>query len=164
MKTISTKTDYKCVEKRATGRMGLGCIPIEALASWIHFLQQTQSLALIHTDRQTHARAHKPDQMPQNHHTMQEGMIQYVTTQILHTLTITESYHNIRALPAFKLAAFTKKGKEIASCERDICHWPSEGGECSLWSPAVAIKQTKNCNQAVVPPLPVFAWCFWFSS
>lgn len=54
-------------EKRATGRMGLGCVPIEALASWIHFLQQKQSLALIHTDRRTCTQA-RPDAPEPPHH------------------------------------------------------------------------------------------------
>lgn len=131
--------------------MGLGCIsPIEGVGQ-LNSFPTTEAISRSHTRIQTKR---------QNHHTIREGMIQCVTTQILHPVTMTESYHNIRALPAFKLAAFSKKGEEIASCERDICHWPSEGGECSLRSPAVAIKQTKNCNQAVVPPLPVFAWCF----
>lgn len=103
--------------------MGLCCIsPIEGVGQ-LNSFPTTEAISRSHTRIQTDR---------QNHHTMQEGMIQYVTTQILHTVTIAESYHNIRALPAFKLAAFSKKGKEIASCERDICHWPSEAGECSL--------------------------------
>lgn len=130
MKTISTNTDYKCVKKEQLAEWGWVVYQLRRWpAEYISYNRSNLSLSNTQTYRQTDAHAHKPDQMPQNHHTMQEGMIQYVTTQILHTFTITESYHNIRALPVFKLASFTKKGKEIASCERDICHWPSEGGE-----------------------------------
>lgn len=44
---------------------------------------------------------HKPDQMPENHHTVQKGMVYcvYVTTQILRPLyAITKSYHNMLSL------------------------------------------------------------------